>query len=131
MRTITIPYEDGIKITLARATVADARVRRKLALALKDDETGESSVWLFYVTQLVDGETEGVKDKKITVAPDDKKVVKMFEDWIERTDEILVNAIGKAINDLRVMPNADDAQKKISALSSNGTSELVTQTQSQ
>lgn len=131
MQTITISFYGGVEITLARSTVADARVRRQLSTALKDDTSREANAWLFYITQLVDNQTKGIKDRKITTFPGDEKTREMFEKWSSTMDEMLLDSIIAGINQLRTMPSDEISEKKVSALSSNGTSEKATVSLSQ
>lgn len=113
MRTITIDYEDK-HITLARATISDARVRRALFALLKDievdDKNSTTGTFCYYITQLV--ETDISEDKKLTVCPDAVTVHELYEDWCARTDEVLAGMIASAISQLMVAPDQKKASEK-------------------
>jgi hypothetical protein len=108
LRTTTVEYED-LKVTLARPTLATATLRRKLYVLLNEgrDDTTSVAVYCYYITQLVEG--IGISDQRLTALPDKATVDQMFNDWCERTDELLAEKLAGAIN---ILAGRDTDEKK-------------------
>lgn len=119
-RTLDLKYDD-IEVTLERATLADARVRRELTQDWRGEKQSlelEEVTFLFFITQLV---KTSLPLQKIAINPGRAETQRQYEEWLKYfDDEVLVSELWNAINGpLRAIPG----QKKASEAPSSATSE--------
>lgn len=126
MITTSIEYEDK-KITLARPTLADGRVRRQIWGVMKEtgkDKEQGAQAFGYFITQLVVDQTEGLDFTKMSVFPGADEVTVLYEKFVLVIDEALSDLLIEKVSILNGYFKPDQMEKKVSAPSSNGTSEV-------
>jgi len=133
MQTDTIEYGD-IRIELARPTILDGQVRRQVWVSLKPagDETPfykrYITIFGFFITQIV--KCENFDFAKMTAFAGDAATLEIFLKFIAQTDEKLCELLEMRVPALNGYSTVDAEKKIVSAISSSGTSEAGSSTQS-
>lgn len=110
MHTLTVEYDNGestVTVVLARPSVADGLLRRKIAAAL--DGSTHAHVFSFFVTQIVS--TKGIDFQKLTVYPGDEEVQALFERF-KTQDEAFSDLLNAKMSVLNGYIKDDSSEKK-------------------